>query len=140
MNDRKAMKAIFYVARTGCQWGALPRSFGAKSTVHDRFQEWRDAEVFQNMWREGLLEYDQIKGIDWEWQAIDDSLTKPPLGEKHRTNPNGQSKIRSQEKIRPDGVRKMPVIAAAIKSSPTRARSDLINASQKMPTRKWLEL
>ena len=49
MNDRKAMNAIFYVARTGCQWGALPRSFGAKSTVHDRFQEWRDAEVFQNM-------------------------------------------------------------------------------------------
>ena len=86
MDDRKAMNAIYYVARTGCQWGALPRSLGAKSTVHDRFQEWRDAEVFQNMWREGLLEYDQIKGIDWEWQAIDGSLTKAPLGgKKYRT-------------------------------------------------------
>jgi transposase len=26
MNDKKAMSAIFYVLRTGCQWKALPRS------------------------------------------------------------------------------------------------------------------
>ena len=25
MDDRKAMSAIFYVLRTGCQWKALPR-------------------------------------------------------------------------------------------------------------------
>ena len=29
MDDRKAMSAIFYVLRTGCQWNALPRSLGA---------------------------------------------------------------------------------------------------------------
>ena len=40
MDDRKAMTAIFYIVRTGCQWKALPqRSLGASSTVHDRFQE-----------------------------------------------------------------------------------------------------
>ena len=33
MDDRKAMSAIFYVLRTGCQWNALPRSLGASSTV-----------------------------------------------------------------------------------------------------------
>ena len=32
MDDRKAMSAIFYVLRTGCQWNALPRSLGASST------------------------------------------------------------------------------------------------------------
>ena len=32
MDDRKAMNAIFYIARTGCQWKALPRSLGASST------------------------------------------------------------------------------------------------------------
>ena len=42
MDDRKAMTAIFYIVRTGCQWKALPqRSLGASSTVHDRFQQWR---------------------------------------------------------------------------------------------------
>jgi putative transposase len=54
MNDRKAMSAIFYVLRTGCQWNALPRSLGASSTVHDRFQEWRLAGVFKRMWIDGL--------------------------------------------------------------------------------------
>ena len=50
MDDRRAMSAIFYVLRTGCQWNALPRSLGASSTVHDRFQEWRKADVFKRMW------------------------------------------------------------------------------------------
>jgi len=29
MDDRKAMTALFYVLRTGCQWKALPCSLGA---------------------------------------------------------------------------------------------------------------
>lgn len=37
-DDRKMMTAIFYILRTGCQWKTLPRSLGAPSTVHDRFQ------------------------------------------------------------------------------------------------------
>ena len=57
MNDRNAMSAIFYVLRTGCQWKALPRSLGASSTVHDRFQEWRKAGVFKRMWIDGLSVY-----------------------------------------------------------------------------------
>jgi transposase len=54
MDDRKAMSAIFYVLRTGCQWNALPRSLGASSTVHDRFRKWRKTGVFKRMWIDGL--------------------------------------------------------------------------------------
>ena len=82
MNDRKAMSAIFYVLRTGCQWNALPRSLGASSTVHDRFQEWRKAGVFKRMWIDSLLLYDKESGIDWKWQAMDGVITKAPLGRK----------------------------------------------------------
>jgi len=82
MPDRQAMDAIFYVLRTGCQWKALPRSLGAASTVHDRFQEWRKAGVFEQMWQAGLLEYDQKVGVDWGWQAMDGAITKAPLGGK----------------------------------------------------------
>ena len=82
MNDRKAMSAIFYVLRTGCQWNALPRSLGASSTVHDRFQEWRKAGVFKRMWIDGLSIYDKKTGIDWKWQAMDGVITKAPLGGK----------------------------------------------------------
>jgi putative transposase len=83
-DDRKAMNAIFYVLRTGCQWKAIPRSLGAPSTVHDRFQEWRRAGVFEEMWRESLIEYDAEKGIEWEWLSVDTATTKAPLGGKRR--------------------------------------------------------
>jgi putative transposase len=82
MNDKKAMSAIFYVLRTGCQWNALPRSLGASSTVHDRFQEWREAGVFNRMWIDGLSLYDKNNRIDWKWQAMDGVITKAPLGGK----------------------------------------------------------
>jgi putative transposase len=82
MNDRKAMSAILYVLRTGCQWNALPRSLGASSTVHDRFQEWRFAGVFKRMWIDGLSVYDKKTGIDWKWQTMDGVITKAPLGGK----------------------------------------------------------
>ena len=77
---RQVMDAIFYVLRTGCQWKALPRTLGAPSTVHERFQQWGAAGVFERLWRAGLLEYDERVGIDWEWQAIDGAMTKAPLG------------------------------------------------------------
>lgn len=33
----------------------------------------------------GLLEYDELKGIDWSWLALDGAMTKAPLGgEKNR--------------------------------------------------------
>jgi hypothetical protein len=28
----------------------------------------------------GLLEYDQVMGVDWEWLAADDATTGAPLG------------------------------------------------------------
>ncbi len=60
------MTAIFYVLRTGCQWKALPRSLGAPNPVHDRFQQWRQAGVFERLWQAGVLEYEAKVGFDWE--------------------------------------------------------------------------
>ena len=61
MDDRHAMTAILYVLRTGCPWQALPRSLGAIRTVHARFQEWREAQVFERLWQAGLLTYDALQ-------------------------------------------------------------------------------
>jgi transposase len=91
MNDRKAMNAIFYVLRTGCQWNALPRSLGASSTVHDRFQDWRKAGVFKRMWIDGLSVYNKNNRINWKWQSMDGVITKAPLGgKKYRSKSNRQ--------------------------------------------------
>ena len=79
-DDKRILSGIFYLLRTGCQWKALPRFYGAPSTVHDRFQEWRRSGLFEQIWKAGLLEYENKKGLEWEWQAIDGAMTKAPLG------------------------------------------------------------
>ncbi len=95
--DRQAMDGIFYVLRTGCQWKAVPPEFGSGSTLHRRFQEWVKRGVFRRLWQGGLLEYDDLKGIQWEWQSIDGAITKAPLGgEKHRPQSYGSRQRRRQ--------------------------------------------
>lgn len=99
MADRQAMTAILYVLRTGIQWKALPRSLGAPSTVHDRFQEWREAGVFQSLWRTSLEHYDETRGIDWSWQALDGAMTKAPLGGKRNgAEPDRPGQVRDEAK------------------------------------------
>jgi transposase len=88
-SDRVCMEAILFVLRTGCQWKALKATrFCPGSTAHDRFQEWVQADVFRNLWRSGLLAYDEWQGIDWSWLSMDGCMTKAPLGgEKDRQKP-----------------------------------------------------
>lgn len=90
--DRSAMDAIFFVLRMGCQWNAL-RETGlcSSSSAHRRFQEWVEAGVFAMFWREGLLAYDAVAGIDWTWLALDGAMVKAPLGGgKNRPQPDRQ--------------------------------------------------
>ena len=92
--DRVCMEAILFVLRTGCQWKALNATrFCPSSTAHDRFQEWVKAGVFQEMWKLGLMAYDDWQGIDWKWLSMDGCMTKAPLGGKRRakTRPIGPS-------------------------------------------------
>lgn len=86
---RNIANGIFYVLRTGCQWKAVPREYGSGSTVHRYFQEWTAAGVFRKLWKASLLEYDELKGIQWNWQSVDGAMTKSPLGgEKNREKPD----------------------------------------------------
>src|SRR5262245_56164234 len=75
------MDAIFFVRRTGCQWGALDATgICSHSAAYRRFQEWVEADVFVALWEQGLVEYDALQGIDWEWLAMDGAMTRAPLG------------------------------------------------------------
>jgi len=92
--DRSAMDGIFFVLRTGCQWNALNATgICSSSSAHRRFQEWTEAGVFEVFWREGLLAYDALVGIDWSWLAMDGAMAKAPLGgEKTGPNPTHRAK------------------------------------------------
>lgn len=63
MSDQAAMAAILYRLKTGCSWKDLPRELGAASTIYDRFQEWRQAGVFEKMWGSGLLDQDEFERV-----------------------------------------------------------------------------
>src|SRR5262245_35208142 len=68
---RRVVEGVFYVLRTGCQWKAAPPEFGSGSSLHRYFQRWVAKGVFETLWAIALLEYDDLHGIEWRWQAMD---------------------------------------------------------------------
>ena len=94
---RKVISGILYVLRTGCQWNALPKEYGSGKTAHRYFQKWVRAGVFKRLWQTGLLDYDELKGIAWKWQAADGTMTKAPLGGP-KTGPNPTDRAKTGTK------------------------------------------
>jgi putative transposase len=92
--DRDAMDAILLVLRTGMQWNALNATgICSSSSAHRRFQEWAQAGVFEEFWRQGLFAYDRLKGIEWAWLSCDGAIGKAPLGgEQTGPNPTDRAK------------------------------------------------
>lgn len=98
--DHQCMTAILYMLRNGLEWSALPRSLGAKSTIHDRFQEWNQAGVFEQIWTASLELLNYLELLDLEWQAMDGAMVKAPLGgEKNGQEPDGSRETRLQTQL-----------------------------------------
>ena len=114
--DRSAMNAIFLVLRTGMQWNALnATAICHSSSAHRRFQEWERAGVFHEIWRQGLLDYDDEIGIDWSFLAADGAMTKAPLGGPATgSNPTDRAK-------RGRSARSSPRLRGSRSGSPPRA-------------------
>jgi len=106
--DRVCMNAIFFVLRTGGQWKALDATgICPGSTAHDRFQEGVQAGVFLRLWEAGLVEYDELKGLDWSWLSMDGAMTKAPLGGgKNRPESYGSRQRRGQALVALRGHRR----------------------------------
>ena len=122
--DRSAMEAILLVLRTGMQWNALDATgICSCSSAHRRFQEWRAAGVFAEIWRQGLLEYDEEVGIDWSFLAADGAMTKAPLGGP-KTGPNPTDRAKRGRSARPSRTRQ-----GSRSGSRTTARTATITSS-----------
>lgn len=80
---RQVFEGIVFVLRTGCQWKALPKErFGSASSIHKRFLEWEKAGFFEDLWKKGLAEYDDMEGIAWRWHSIDGTMMKAPMAQE----------------------------------------------------------
>jgi transposase len=76
---RKLLNGMLYVLRTGCQWKMIPKEYYAGSTTHRYFQKWVQARVFKKMWKACLQEYDELRGIRWDWQILDSQTVSAPV-------------------------------------------------------------
>lgn len=79
LDFRRILNGIFYLLKTGCQWGYLPACYGSKSAVHEHFQRWVHAGVFAAIFRLSVEDYQELNGIEWEWQAMDGALMQAPV-------------------------------------------------------------
>lgn len=101
-SNRLYFAAIVYVLRTGIIWNALPREkfegLGS-AALHRKFQQWATAKVFLNLWRRGLAEYDELKGIAWLWESADGSNIEAPLA-KESVGPNPTDRGKKWDKAK----------------------------------------
>ena len=81
-DDWAIFDGLIWLARTGAQGSQLPREFGPKSTVHERFSEWVETRALERAWAVLLREYNAAVGLDWTWQAADGRIVRAPSGKK----------------------------------------------------------
>ncbi len=81
-DDRAIYDGLIWLARTGAQWSQLPREFGPKSTVHERFTEWTTSGARERAWAALGRADEGEMGLDWTWLAADGCLVKAPFGQK----------------------------------------------------------
>lgn len=120
LDPRRVFEGIVYVLRTGIQWKALPKEiFGSPSAIHRYFMEWEAQGFFKALWHRGLAEYDEMEGIVWEWQSIDGSMYKAPLG-KDASGPNPTDRGKKREQTPFAGRRSWrPVVNRRNRSQPS---------------------
>ena len=113
---RKVLDGILHVLRTGCQWKMLPQEYGSGSTCHRRFQQWNELDIFKKIWIRLLKIYDNLIGINWTWQSIDNISIKSPLGGAMTgNNSTDRSKLGTKSHILTDkeGIPLSVVISSA---------------------------
>lgn len=73
---RQQFEGVIWRFKTGGQWREMPQEFGAWSTVHNRFRQWRDAGVFEDL-LEGLITEAAKRGeVDLSLVSIDSTTAR----------------------------------------------------------------
>ena len=80
IDQRRALDAVIFRMRSGCQWNRLPREYPDDSSVHRTFQRWVGLGIFDRIWAVVQEACEDLGGCDWEWQAADTSMGKARLG------------------------------------------------------------
>jgi putative transposase len=93
IDQRRALDAVIFRLRSGCQWNRLPKEYPDDSSVHRTFQRWVRLGIFDRVWALVQEACEDLGGCDWEWQAADTSMGKARMGgtSSARTRPTAPS-------------------------------------------------
>ena len=80
VDRRRVLDGIIFRMRTGCQWNAIPHVYGDDSTIFRCFKHWCKIGLFRKLWARLVRECDELKGVQWKWQAGDCMLGKARFG------------------------------------------------------------
>ncbi|EFC80285.1 hypothetical protein FrEUN1fDRAFT_6579 [Parafrankia sp. EUN1f] len=73
---REQFAGVLWRFRTGGQWREMPAEFGAWSTVHNRFRQWRDAGVFTAL-LDGMIAEAAHRGeVDLSLVSVDSTTAR----------------------------------------------------------------
>lgn len=75
VDDRKCFEGILWILWTGSPWVALPKIYGAKSTVHRRLKKWAENGVMEKLWRMFLSELEEDKRLRWDECFVDGTFS-----------------------------------------------------------------
>ena len=95
VQDRDVINGIWYVLWTGCQWKAVKQDWFhvSSSTLHERFQAWTKAGIFDKLFKIIVRYYARERHIRWQWQSVDSKMVPAPLGgAKTGKNPTDRGK------------------------------------------------
>lgn len=69
-NNRRFMDAVLWMARAGARWRDLPERFGRPGTVKQRYYDWIERGVFEDIFAALATE------ADLEWLSIDSTIVR----------------------------------------------------------------
>jgi transposase len=72
-DHRTVLNGILWVLRTGAPWRDLPERYGSWQTVYSRFRRWRDAEIWDQVFRTLQTEAAHDATLDDSLSMIDGS-------------------------------------------------------------------
>lgn len=79
---RNILNGIIFRLKTGCQWAMIPKCYGSKSAIHEHYQRWVHAGVFDQILLLCLEAYHENEGLELSWQSMDGSIIQAPVRDK----------------------------------------------------------
>ena len=98
------LNAIIFRMRSGCQWDQLPERYGPKSTVHDWFQRWAAAGIFERIWAVWSPSVTNSAGCSGSGSRPTRCWARPASGgKKTGKNPTDRGKKGTKKSLVTDG-------------------------------------